>query len=173
MSKTYFVKMLRLVPPTLANTLGIAAEAPTFISPLIDRPHHCPVCAITYTPLVYQAGHEIQAQHYHRNRGGIYFSVLHRLYVSNWLAGRTGWMAFVEPVGTADIRADVSRAATVRVTAITAWCMHGLVVGEPQLARAHGRHAIDRASSAPTLRSETARCSTRSGTCPSRRLDLR
>jgi hypothetical protein len=70
---TYYIKGVRLVPPAVAQRLGLPAEAPTFLSPAINGPQRCGDCGTTYTPLVYQVGHETRAQHFHPNRGGIYF----------------------------------------------------------------------------------------------------
>jgi hypothetical protein len=52
--RTYFLKRLRLVHLTVANRLGIAAEAPTVLSPAVHEPRRCDRCPVTYTPLIYQ-----------------------------------------------------------------------------------------------------------------------
>jgi hypothetical protein len=64
MSTRQFIKQLRLVTPASAALLGYPAEAPTFISPVIEGNNHCPVCAIEYTPLVYQVDRETHSQHW-------------------------------------------------------------------------------------------------------------
>jgi hypothetical protein len=38
---TYYVNTLRLVPPDVANQLGIPAEAPVFLSPLVRMAQEC------------------------------------------------------------------------------------------------------------------------------------
>jgi hypothetical protein len=130
MSTTYYVKVLRLVPPATANRLGIPAEAPTFLSPGVVTPHRCWACWVTFTPLVYQTGQLTTAQHYHKNRGGIYFIVtdyspLLFLYA---LTGRTGWLAHIEPVGKTWIQAASGqghgRSEAVRITKIVARCRY-------------------------------------------------
>lgn len=64
-------KELRLITPEYAQRLGIAAEAPVFISPQIVE-GICVNCGVTITPLVYAFGREVIAQHFCLNNGGIY-----------------------------------------------------------------------------------------------------
>src|SRR5919199_1388261 len=72
MAETYY-KTLRLVPPSIAHQFGIPAEAPAFLSPVIDTPRVCQMClGCSYSPLVYQTGHVTAAHHYHAQSGGIY-----------------------------------------------------------------------------------------------------
>lgn len=70
-----FWKALVLVTPDRANTLGIYAESPVFISPQIRQKEECKTCRVSYTPLTYQVGYMIKAQHFHEGEsGGIYFN---------------------------------------------------------------------------------------------------
>jgi hypothetical protein len=126
-NRTYNFKHLRLVPAERAQRLGIHAETPVFVSPFIDGKQRCPVCRVCFTPLVYQAGYEVRAQHYHETDGGIYFYLarLPRLYKA--LAERSGWVLQVEPLGETAISNGPpyrsGRAEAVRCIAMSAWCM--------------------------------------------------
>jgi hypothetical protein len=126
MSKTYYFKQLRLAPADVLNQMGIPAEAPAFLSPVVDLARHCRVCPISYTPLVYQTGQVTYAQHYHATVGGIYFIVRHQLHLE-LLSELTGWFAEIEPLGKTAIYCDDSsrrgRSEAVRCIAISAWCM--------------------------------------------------
>jgi hypothetical protein len=126
--KTYFVKTLRLVTPRIANSLGIPAEAPTFLSPEVDEPRRCDSCPVTYTPLVYQAGELTHTQHYHEESGGIYFYTTTSLRVVASLAQMSGFIASLEPIGQLHIeraRGDrYGRAEAVRTREIAIYCQH-------------------------------------------------
>jgi hypothetical protein len=89
------------------------------------------LCNATFSPLVYQTSHLTSSQHYHDDQGGISFFLTHPPPFTNWLLERTGWVAYVEPVGKTWIEPSGScrtgRAEAVYVRAITAWCMQVLV----------------------------------------------
>lgn len=68
-------KALRLISPEQANDLGIAAEAPVFVSSFINHAYPCEECGVTYTPMVYQTGYMAESQHFHQTEGGIYSCV--------------------------------------------------------------------------------------------------
>jgi hypothetical protein len=51
MSTTYYLKHLRLAPAELANALDIPAEAPVFLSPVVNAPQRCSICAVTVEEL--------------------------------------------------------------------------------------------------------------------------
>jgi len=99
----YKLKALKLITPEVANTFGIPAEAPVFVSPYIVNPTVCRLCHITYTPLVYQVGQPTTAQHFCKGgsstpTGGIYV----RLYEDNsgkWIYNDHLWDALVVPQG--------------------------------------------------------------------------
>ena len=126
MSKTYYFKQLRLAPADVLNQMGIPAEAPAFLSPVVDLARHCRVCPIRYTPLVYQTGQVTYAQHYHATVGGIYFFARHQLHLE-LLSELTGWFAQIEPLGKTAIYGHDSRrlgrSEAVRCIAISAWCI--------------------------------------------------
>jgi hypothetical protein len=124
---TYFVKTLRLVTPGIANSLGIPAEAPIFLSPAIDMPRFCGTCRRTYSPLVYQTGQVTVAQHYH-DIGGIYCYVTTSLRIIARLAAMSGFIATLEPIGQLRIERvggdRYGRAEAVRTKAIAVYCQH-------------------------------------------------
>ena len=127
-AETYY-KTLHLVPPGIANQIGIPAEAPAFLSPVIDTPRVCEMClGCTYSPLVYQTGHVTAAHHYHAQSGGIYCFVATSLSVLASIAELTGFVAQVEPLGRMSRQRmcgeTVVRAQAVRTTRIMAYCMH-------------------------------------------------
>lgn len=93
MSTRYYVKQLRLVPPEEAGMLGIPVEAPAFISPIILFNRRCPVCPITYTPLLYQTGYVTQAPHSTWPR-------------SAWCAPATAQWPLIAAVNFHDLRHD-------------------------------------------------------------------
>jgi hypothetical protein len=108
--------LLRLVTAKFANSLGIPAEAPTFISPYIGGPERCDLCSVTFTPLVYQTGRVTYAQHYHPGEGGIYFSIATREEWLAWLTGGegigpTGFVAHIEPIGQVETIPDTQISA--------------------------------------------------------------
>jgi hypothetical protein len=67
--------------------------------------------------------------------------------VTNWLLERTGWVAYVEPVGKTWIEPSGScrsgRAEAVYVTAISVWCMQVLVDAYRPFGPIHGKHSVD------------------------------
>jgi hypothetical protein len=128
MAETYY-KTLRLVPPGIADQIGIPAEAPAFLSPVIDTPRVCQICVgCTYSALVYQTGQVTSAQHFHVDGGGIYCFVAIGLSVLASIAELTGFVAQVEPIGRMSRQrmsgTTVVRAQAVRTTRIMAYCMH-------------------------------------------------
>jgi hypothetical protein len=147
----YYVKTLRLVPPDVANQLGIPAEAPTFLSPLVRGAQACsvPTCDVVYTPLMYATGRVSAASHYHRNCGGVYFYVVtDSLDFLDALLDHAGWLAGLEPRGTTMIDPPgrdygTGRAEAVLVKAISAWCMNRELDGHEYLGRPHGRHLVE------------------------------
>ena len=130
MSKTYYFKQLRLAPPDVLNQMGIPAEAPTFLSPLVDLARHCRVCPTRYTPLVYQTGQVTYAQHYHATVGGIYFWVRHQFQL-DMLLGLTGWFVQLESLGKTAIYGHDSRrlgtTASAAIRPYAASCLCGCV----------------------------------------------
>ena len=147
MSTTYYLKHLRLAPAELANELDIPAEAPVFLSPVVNAPQRCSICAVTYSPLLYAPGHVTYSQHYHGLDGGIYFLVRKETRFTKSLFHPTGWLAQVEPIGkTAIYETSMGRlgiAEAVSCTGIAAWCL----CSEPEIRRLirrpHKRHLLD------------------------------
>lgn len=102
----FFYKHLKLVSPEEANRLGVFAECPVFISPYAET-NYCQICDVKYSPLVYQAGYTIEAQHYHPNEkiGGIYlFSEIKNPYLSTSsvlesesVYNAFGWFGILKP----------------------------------------------------------------------------
>jgi len=95
-------KMVELITPEKANELGIPAEAPVFVSPVVNTRSVCRnECGIEYSPLVYQVGYETQAQHLHKNSGGIYFSQTANIDRVAWASDASrffrGWVALLDP----------------------------------------------------------------------------
>jgi hypothetical protein len=127
MATEYYVKTLRLVPPEIANGVGIQAEAPVFVSPEISSPGGCLACGVTFSPLVYQVGHVTTAQHWHPCSGGIFYYVLRQQPFPQWLTEPTGWVALLEPIGHVCLEEDerINRpghAPAVRCLQIVPWC---------------------------------------------------
>jgi hypothetical protein len=127
----YYQKMLELITPDRANQLGIPAEAPVFISPYVDRGAYCPHCGIEYTPLVYEAGQIITAQHMHEDSGGIYhYGTLKKTPPIG--STHTRWVAEILPLGekleAGDShgkgmdRTTVYRSEAILITRIRAYC---------------------------------------------------
>lgn len=103
-------KKLRLVPDEVAWRLA-GSETPVFISPVQSSKESCSECGLHYTPLIYAPGHIVTAQHFHQERGGIYYRENHssRLDLQWYLAYSSGglaWYAIVEPLGTVSL--DIS-----------------------------------------------------------------
>ena len=69
------VKYLRVIPPEQANALGIPAEAPVLVSPIVTG-NLCRYCGTHYQPLVYPLEGLVEAHHWHPSYlpspGGIY-----------------------------------------------------------------------------------------------------
>jgi hypothetical protein len=65
-------KWLKLITPEKAQSLGISAESPVFVSPYVDQKIQCFHCLNNYTPLVYQHGYTTSAQHFCPTGGGLY-----------------------------------------------------------------------------------------------------
>jgi hypothetical protein len=82
MARRYFIKHLRLVTPEGSGKVGIPSEAPTFVAPMVEAGRSCPVCTVTYTPLLYQTGYITEAHHFHDTSGGI--GHLRRALVHSW-----------------------------------------------------------------------------------------
>ncbi len=97
-------KVLKLIPPETANQLGIPAEAPVFVSPFIRGAETCRDCGTTFTPLVYQTGYEVTAQHFHERSGGIYFysTLSPAVVAARGMDNPYAWMGLVEPHGLID-----------------------------------------------------------------------
>src|SRR5919202_3474584 len=144
--RSYF-KVLRLAPPQACHELGIPAEAPTFLSPQICDARRCRSCSVTYTPLVYAPGLVTKAQHWHPDRGGIYFHAVDPLSFPDPCAGGCGWIAQVEPLGRTwiddDTIAPLGRAEAVLVTAITAWCMNEDLDDHEYAGQVHSGHRLE------------------------------
>lgn len=122
-------KALRLITPKLARDLGIEAEGPVFVSPVMRTSQECDECGSLFTPLVYQAGYTVKAHHFHeRSNGGIYHYHYPSLraerqdffYTSSWY----GWFAALEPIGSISAGEfyQESRSQAVKVHSIRAWC---------------------------------------------------
>jgi hypothetical protein len=116
-----FYKALRLVMPEIAQAAGLAADAPTFLSPIIQWVRICLLCGSVYRPLVYQVGHVATATHVHPDCGGIYCYILSPQSRISPLATFTGFVAAVEPLG------NVSR--------LTACGRHCILASGPRYAR--------------------------------------
>jgi hypothetical protein len=149
-----YIKTLRLVSPAAANQLGIPAEAPVFLSPLVRGAQACstPTCSVTYTPLMYATGRVSTAPHFHRKSGGVYFYVVTDVVTDSVafldaLVEHTGWIATVEPLGITAMYPGrgygSGRAEAVLVRSITAWCRNRELDGHEYPAQPHETHQID------------------------------
>jgi hypothetical protein len=127
MAETFY-KALRLVMPESAAERDIAADAPAFVSPIIQWARICPLCGSIYRPLAYQVGHVTTADHIHSDCGGIYCYILSPQSRIAPLATFTGFVAAVEPLGTMTRRTLCGRhcalVEAVRTTQILAYCLH-------------------------------------------------
>lgn len=101
-----------------------------FISPAIERALICPDCRVRYTPLVYSTRQPTEAQHFHKDSGGIYLyrrpavDYPNNTYWGNTYWGQaTVWLAEVIPEGRL-ISEDstVARAERVSISRIRAIC---------------------------------------------------
>ena len=113
-------KYLKLIGPSDAQKYGVAAEAPVFISPMVNATD-CTTCGIHYTPLVYQTGYMTKSQHFHRGGfggGGIYITHKEDLPTGQF------WVATVGLVGKLDLIRE--RVEAVTLHSIKAKCAcHG------------------------------------------------
>src|SRR2546421_9904847 len=138
MAETFY-KALRLVMPERAADRDIPADAPAFVSPIIQWARICPLCGSIYRPLAYQVGHVTIADHMHSDCGGIYCYILSPLSRIAPLATSTGFVAAVEPLGTMTRRTLCGRRCAlveaVRTIQIMAYCLHPLTSS-----RGRGRH---------------------------------
>jgi hypothetical protein len=71
MNKRSYIKQLRLLPQEFACHTGIPAQGPVFVSPVVDLGQLCLRCFRRYSSLVYQAGHDTRAHHWHEADGGL------------------------------------------------------------------------------------------------------
>jgi hypothetical protein len=145
MSTPIYVKQLRLITPRKAGQLGITAEAPVFVSPVVSDHRCCSVCTHSYYPLVYQTGYEIVAHHWHETDSGIYFYVVDDPHKADSIARQSGWIAYLEPLGDVVIgpkERGVGRAAAVVVLRIEAWCVARWPSVVPTRTIGHGYHSL-------------------------------
>ncbi|MBI2613223.1 MAG: hypothetical protein HYW62_00405 [Candidatus Levybacteria bacterium] len=105
-----FWKQLKLITPQQAERLGIWAETPVFISPLISEKGICYECQEEYSPIIYGHG-LVTAQHFHRpGNGGIYhnkslpsfFTEQERTNFKNFKWPH--WIAILDPIGPGPIQ---------------------------------------------------------------------
>jgi hypothetical protein len=148
MARSYYLKQLRLLPAETASTLGLPAEAPTFVSPILGEQNRCSVCPVTYTPLCYQVGYVTYAQHYHESGGGgVYCYRRCRPGVHEAHIRETGWISEVQPLGALQIqktgREAVARAEAVRCLSIAAWCLRDSFVIRCSLRETHPPHPLE------------------------------
>jgi hypothetical protein len=122
MSMRYYIKLLRLVTPGAARSMGVEAEAPVFVSAGTSGRRQCPACQMTYSPMVYQTGYETVAQHFHGREGGIYLYVVEDP-DEQQVRCAPGWLAQMEPIGRLVVHGGIGQVAAVRVLAIEARCM--------------------------------------------------
>lgn len=92
-------KALKLVTPEFAESQGIPAEAPCFISPYITHVNHCIECRVTYSPLMYQIGRTTEAQHFCKTHGGGIYVRLADDTSGKWVYTRDLWDVIVHPEG--------------------------------------------------------------------------
>lgn len=138
--ETIYMKQLRLISPEVAyHGYNLPVEAPIFVSPNIQTEQNCN-CKIDYTPLVYQTGLTIEAQHFHPESGGIYYYELNDpkdlkdFIVAADHANFTphGWYAILSPLGETIYDTSINidgfsliakRAEAVLVERIQAFCV--------------------------------------------------
>lgn len=72
-NEKFFFKYLRLITPEYAQQLGVSAEAPIFVSPIISEAERYRECNQTFSPINYLIGQRVVADHYHWADGGIYY----------------------------------------------------------------------------------------------------
>lgn len=123
--KHFSFKQLRLITPERAQRLGIAAEAPVFISPYTIR-DVCGDCGVVYQPLIYHLG-IVKPHHFHEEEkdhwsgGGIYYQSWpeHEVpYLPVFNNEPFDWIAILELAG----RFDRRRTEQVQVVGIKAFC---------------------------------------------------
>lgn len=148
MTTPYFLKQLRLLPAISAGSLGLPAEAPTFVSPIIGEQHRCDLCSVIYSPLWYQVGYITSAQHQHATGGGTYCYHRCRPGISEAYIREYGWISQVEPLGALQREKSggetVARADAVRCLRIAAWCLRDSFVLRRQLREVHPPHPLER-----------------------------
>ena len=125
-SQIAYVKGLSLVAAAVAETLGVFGESPIFTSPFVREEMPCRLCSISYKPQVYQTGYSTAADHFHQERGGIYY---YQTTVETLPDARvrldvpaSDWIAFVEPEGVQLSQGRQRRAQSIRVNEIRAFC---------------------------------------------------
>lgn len=104
--KLYY-KFLKLITGEAAIELGISTESPVFVSPYVTENKQCDECGIGFTPLVYQSGYVINAQHFHQQSGGVYFFKTSSKIAGGGLYGfyfnqsysNSEWVALLSPIG--------------------------------------------------------------------------
>lgn len=147
MTTPYFLKQLRLLPAISAGSLGLPAEAPTFVSPIIGEQHRCDLCSVIYSPLWYQVGYITSAQHQHATGGGTYCYHRCRPGISEAYIREYGWISQVEPLGALQREKSggetVARDDAVRCLRIAAWCLHDSFVIRCLLREAHPPHPLE------------------------------
>lgn len=122
-----YYKALLLISPEKAQELGMRAEAPILVSPLIFQEKICqiPNCGVRFTPLVYQVGYQVRAQHFHEDDGGgggiYYYAVTGPEAIIHNKDSVDYWFAMVEP--SLNSRGEfILRAEQVLVERILAYC---------------------------------------------------
>ena len=83
LSKEVTYKHLRLLTPTIAERVGIEAEAPFFISPYVDKESDCESCGVTYGPVQYSPNYITESPHIHPTEGGLYYFRVDREWFEN------------------------------------------------------------------------------------------
>jgi len=90
-----------LIAPEVAHELGIKAEGPVFVSPVIREGHMCEECNEEFTPLIYQVGYIVESQHFHEsnNGGGIYGCEYIETVRYDYIRNNGGFMGVLEAMG--------------------------------------------------------------------------
>lgn len=128
--ETTYWKELRLISSEKARKCGIPAEGPVFVSPFQDQ-LEAYFCGRNFTPLIYQTGMEIQANHFHPTHeiGGIYYYqgvVLdgeELRAAGKYFRSRLGWIALLQPIGKIRFLNGVLISEAVSVEEIIAYCV--------------------------------------------------
>jgi len=126
-------KLLKLVSHGVAIRQGLPVEAPVFVSPYVSKEAQCGQCDERVGPLMYAAGQEVTAHHFHFMSGGIYYHEVNNNFWENEKQSLRGWIGILRPKG--DI--DFQRAERVKVDQIKAFCFdcreeleEGVVTGD-------------------------------------------